>query len=278
MLLVRLVASPSLAPSSSDALHRRFAADGSLLACVTDAEVGATFVSIKAAGSELHATVKMLAETIGVGAAVGRAFRVELQHPDAGAITDEALRAVAVELHGALRASIHVTRRSVAAGRWSALRPMGWGADGLVLGDSAPTLPFGGSESSGVVIEAGAPTVIAKATLTCGVPIAQMKTIAAACGGATSGLVEAGVYPIGLLRDGMAVFVLELGDPRRTPLHRALTLLEVEGRRFGSRLGLGALLSDAPLELFLDTLAGHMGLPISRGQVIETHLAPVPSR
>ena len=278
MLLVRLVASPSLAPSASDALHRRFAADGSLLACVSDGDVGATFVSIKATDDELHATVKMLAETIGASAAVGRAFRVDLQHPDAGAISDEALRAVAVELHGALRASIHVTRCSVAAGRWTSMRRMGWGADGLVLGDSAPTLPFGGSESSGVVIEAGAPTVIAKATLTSGMTIAQMKGIAAVCGGPTSGLVEAGVYPIGLLRDGVAVFVLELGDPRRTPLHRVLALLEIEGRRFGSRLGLGALVSDAPLELFLDTLAGHMGLPISRGQVIETHLAPAPSR
>jgi len=259
-------------------LHRRFAADGSLLACVSDSDASATFVSIKATDGELHATIKTLAETIGAGAAVGRALRVDLQHPDAGAISDETLRAVAVELHGALRASIHVARRSVAAGRWSTTRAMGWGADGLVLGESAPTLPFGGSESSGVVIEAGTPTVIAKAKLTGGVTIAQMKAIAAACGGPTSGLVEAGVYPIGLLRDGAAVFVLELGDTRRTPLHRVLALLEIEGRRFGSQLGLGALVSDAPLELFLDTLAGHMGLPISRGQVIETHLTPAANR
>jgi hypothetical protein len=277
MLLIRLVASPTLAPTASDALHRRLAADGKLLACVSDADVNATLISVKTADDDLRATVTVMAETIGATQAVGRAFRFELQHPDAAKIvSDESLRAVAVEVHGALRASVHIARRTVPAGRWTSARPMGWGADGLTLGDNAPTLPFGGSESSGVAIEVGGPTVIAKAKLTGGVPSSHMKGIAAAVGGQESGLTEVGAYPIAILRDGSAVFVLELSDPKRSPLHRALTLLEIEAQRFGARLGTGSLLSDAPLDTFLDVLAHHMGLEVARSQVIESHLARSP--
>ncbi|MDQ6766938.1 MAG: hypothetical protein M3Z41_03930 [Candidatus Eremiobacteraeota bacterium] len=212
-------------------------------------------------------------DSVGAAQGVGRAFRLELQHPDAATtISDEALRAVAVELHGALRASVYIARRTLPAGRWTTARPMGWGADGLALGDTAPTLPFGGSESSGVAIEVGAPTVIAKATLL-GLNGAQMKTVAAATGGPDSGLIEVGAYPIRLARDGTAVFVLELSDVKRAPLHRVLAVLEIEARRFGARLGLGALLSNAPLDVFLSALSMHMGLKVTRDQVIETHLA-----
>jgi glutamate formiminotransferase len=149
---------------------------------------------------------------------------------------------------------------------------MGWGPDGLALGNAAPLLPFGGSESSGVAIEVGTRTVIAKARLTGGLTSAQLQSIASACGSAHSGLVEVGVYPIAVGRDGTATLVLELSDIKRAPLHRALMLLEIEAHRYGARLGLGALLSDAPLDLFLDTLVTHMALPVSSVQVIETHV------
>jgi glutamate formiminotransferase len=152
------------------------------------------------------------------------------------------------------------------------MRSMHWAADGLALGDSAPALPFGGSESSGVAIEVGTPTVIAKARLVGGLTQSQMRSIAAAAGGSESGLTEVRAYPIAVARDGAAIFVLELSDVKRAPLHRALTLLDIEARRFGARLGLGSLLSNAPLELFLDALAMHMGLDVARRQVIETHL------
>jgi len=85
-------------------------------------------------------------------------------------------------------------------------------------------------------------------------------------------LTEVGAYPITVARDEAAIFVLELSDIKRAPLHRALTLLDIEARRFGAHLGLGSLLSNAPLELFLDVLAMHMGLDVARRQVIETHL------
>jgi len=276
MLFIRLVASPTLAPAASDALHRRLAL-GKLLACVSDPDVNATFVSVKAGDDDLRTTVATIAEEIGVTQAVGRAFRLELQHPDAKKISDELLRSVAVELQGALRASVYIARRGVAAGRWTTMRPMLWTADGLALGDSAPALPFGGSESSGVAIEVGTPTVIAKARLVGGLTSLQMKSIAAATGGPESGLTEVGAYPITVARDGAAIFILELSDIKRAPLHRALTLMDVEARRFGARLGLGSLLSNAPLDVFLDALAMHMGLEVAQRQVIETHLATEPA-
>jgi len=271
MLLIRLVASPTLPPAASDALRRRLA-DGELLACVNDPEVNATFVSVKTGDDVLKTTVAIMAETIGSTHAVGRAFRFELQHPDAKKISDDVLRSVAVELQGSFRASVYIARRAVSAGRWTTMRPMLWAADGLALGDSSPALPFGGSESSGVAIEVGTPTVIAKARLVGGLTQSQMRSIAAATGGPESGLTEVGAYPITVARDEAAIFVLELSDIKRAPLHRALTLLDIEARRFGAHLGLGSLLSNAPLELFLDVLAMHMGLDVARRQVIETHL------
>ena len=276
MLFVRLLASPLLTPGVADALRRRCTTDGSLLACVSDADAGVTVCSLRVADDGLRSAVAALTEPVGVTQSVGRAFRLEIQAPDAAtAVSDEALRAVAVDVQGVLRSSVFVTRRALPAGPWSAVRAMGWGPDGLLLGDAAPSLPFGGSESSGVAIEVGGRTVIAKARLVGGITNAQMQTIARACGSSTSGFGEVAAYPIGISRDGIATLVLELSDCKRTPLHRALMLLDIEAQRYGARLGLGALLSDAPLEMFLDTLAAHMALPVNAAQVIETHV-PAP--
>jgi hypothetical protein len=274
MLFVRLIASPHLSPNARDGLQRRFSAEGKLLACVSDEDVSSTFLSLGVAVDDLRATVSSMAESIGAAQAVGRAFRLEVQHAEAAtAISDEAVRAVAVDLHGALRASVHVARRTVPAGRWTTARPMGWSAEGLTLLESAPALPFGGSESSGLAIEVGAPTLIVKARLVGGFDMARLSMVAAATGAAGSGLTEVGAYPICVHRDGSATLILELSDVTRTPLHRALQLLEIEARRIGGGLGLGSLLSDAPLEVFLGALSMHMGLRITRDQVIETHLA-----
>ena len=273
MLFVRLVASPVLAPNITEALARHIGQTASPMACVSDTDTDATLCSFSVGDDGMLAAVTAAAQSIGPTQTVGRAFRLELQHHDAAtAVTDESLRAVAVELQGTLRSSVFVTRRTVAAGAWSAQRAMGWGPDGLALGDAAPALPFGGSESSGVAIEAGGPTVIAKARLAGGLSAARMSAIARACGSPESGLVELGVYPISVGRDGVATFVLESSDARRTPLHRAFNVLEIEGRRYGARLALGALLSDAPLTTFLDALAASMGLPVNPSQIIETHL------
>jgi len=273
MAFVRLLASPLLASSIADALQRRCSADGSLLALVSDTDTDTTLCSLRVPDDGLRKAVAALTETIGVAQSVGRAFRIEIQHPDPiNAVSDEALRAVAVDAQGALRSSVYVARRTMPAGLWSAARAMGWGPQGLVLGDAAPSLPFGGAESSGVAIEVGTPTVILKARLVGGVTGTQMHTIARACGSAQSGFVEAAVYPVTAGRDGSATYVIELSDVKRVPPHRVLVLLEIEARRYGARLGLGALLSDAPLSVFLDAVATRMTLPVNAAQVIETHV------
>jgi glutamate formiminotransferase len=91
-------------------------------------------------------------------------------------------------------------------------------------------------------------------------------------GSAQSGFGEVAAYPAGTRKETSSTLILELGDLKRSPLHRALAVIEIEAKRFGASLGLGALLSNAPLSLFADALKMHMGLAVERGQVIETHL------
>lgn len=272
MLILRLIASPTLDAATVDAL-RHFGAD-SLLACASDAEVNATFFSVHCDEGAMTATARRIAESVGPSQSSGRAFRLELQHDDpAEFFSDDVLRSVAVDVHGVLRCSIFIAKRSVPVSNWAQTRPMGWGAAGLALGGVAPALPFGGSESVGLAIEAGARTMIAKAKLAGVLDAVQLHSMAAAVGGPDSGFVDVGAYALGGRKDGSSILVLELGDCKRTPLHRVLDVLDIEAARFGVRLGLGSLLSDAPLEVFTGALQSHMGLLVAQNQIIETHLA-----
>lgn len=269
--VARLIASPALTPATVEAL-RRFAA-GSMLACVSDADVNASFVSLQIADLTQSTQLKKLADIIGAQGAHGRALRLELQPPDPAALRDDALRAIAIELHGILQAPVYVGRRSTSVSEWAAHRPMSFGPAGLYLQSVAPVLPYGGSESNGLAIEVGKHTTILKVRLVgAALETSALAAIAKAVGGPDSGFVEAAAYPMGQRKDGASILVVELGDLRRTPAHRALQVLEIEAQRFGARLGLGALLSDAPLELFIGALGMHMGLPMSAAQVIETRV------
>ena len=271
MMIVRFIVSPSLLPSTVDAL-RRFAPE-SLLACVSDADVNATLVSLRTSEDRVTETTRGVAEVIGAAHTAGRAFRLELQHDDpATFFTDDMLRAIAVDVHGVLRCSVYVAKRSVPVSDWAKMRPMGWGAAGLTLGNASPVLPFGGSEALGLAIEAGGQTTIVKVKLTGSLDGSALQTIASAVGGTGSGFSEIAAYPIGNRKDASSILILELWDLKRSPLHRALAVIEIEAKRFGASLGLGALLSNGPLALFTDALKMHMGLTVDRGQVIETHL------
>ncbi|MBC5806324.1 MAG: hypothetical protein DLM53_12305 [Candidatus Eremiobacter antarcticus] len=271
MTLLRCIASPPLPSTVVDDMCRRFSSAGKLLACTSDCDVNATCISINVEDGGERAALTALSNKWGAAAA-GRAFRVDLQQEEAaGTFSDEAVRALAVDLHGALQCPVYVARRAVAASAWKSIRPMGWGPQGLELGDCAPTLPFSGSQSVGAAIEVGASTVIIKAIVK-GVDDAQLRRIAVAVGGPDSGFAELGAYPLGTRGGGQGVIVLELGDIKRTPPHRVLTVLEIEARRFGGFLGAGALLSHIPLSALLDSLASNIGLHAQPAQVIETHL------
>ncbi|HXW51451.1 MAG TPA: hypothetical protein VEJ41_05620 [Candidatus Acidoferrales bacterium] len=270
--IARVIASPPFAQATADALRR--AAGDALLGCVSDNDVNATFLSLKTGDAGLGERLKRVADAIGAPAAQERSLRLELQPLDPASLREDALRAIAVELHGILQAPIYIGRRSKPVSAWAYDRPMGWGPAGLSAQSAAAVLPFGGSQSGGVAIEVGARTLIAKAKVV-GATLepSALANIAAATGSGSSGFVDAAVYPLGTRKDGASVFVLELGDPKRTPLHRVLATIEIEAQRYGARLGLGALLSDAPLEVFLGALATHMGLGVTPAQVIETHVA-----
>ncbi len=270
MLIVRFIVSPSLLPGTVDVLRRLLAE--SLLACVSDADVNATVVSLRTSEDRVTAATRGVAEVIGAAHTAGRAFRLELQHDDPAFFTDDMLRAIAVDVHGVLRCSIYVAKRSVPVSDWAKTRPMGWGAAGLALGNASPALPFGGSDALGLAIEAGGQTTIVKVKLTGSLDASALQAIASAAGGTENGFSGVAAYPLGNRKDASAILVLELGDLRRSPLHRALAVIEIEAKRFGASLGLGALLSNAPLALFTDALKMHMGLAVDRGQVIETHL------
>jgi hypothetical protein len=274
MVTVRLIVSPPLGADAHEAFQH--AASSSLLTSVSDPDVNASFLSVRAAQATVASVVREIVERIGASSAPGRAFRLELQSLDpASAFSDELLRTIAVDVHGILRCSTYVNRRLVPVSAWAKQRAMGWSSAGLTLGATAsPSLPFGGSESIGLAIEAGANTVIVKVRLVgAALHAAQLEAIANSAGGGESGFVEVGAYPLGSRKDTSSIVLLELGDVKRTPLHRVLEVVEIEGRRFGTRLGCGALLSDAPLELFMGALAMHMGLALTPAQVIETHLS-----
>jgi hypothetical protein len=243
-----------------------------------DADLNCSAITCVPDANRLAAAMDALAVSAAGPYSSGRAYRIELMAEDASDLPDEeTLRTLAVAVHGAFEAPVYVALRSVPAAAWAFARPMPWGRKGLSVGQSGPTLPFGGSECRGVAIEVGAPTVILKARLEA-VPDQALVRMCAAVGGADSGFSDVGAYAAASEADGASLVVLEYGDLKRAPLHRALALLDVEARRYGGRLGAAALLSHVPLDALLGVLAANTGLEAKRAQVLETHLETMQQR
>lgn len=271
-LLVRLVTSPPLPGATIDDLRRRLAAAGTLLACLNDDDLNISVISFRAELPNVGAALASLFEKIGEEGSAARAFRLDLQTPDpATALTEEAVRAIAVDVHGKLRSPVYIARRSVPAAAWKKPRAMGWGRDGLGQPQNAPVLPYSSSRALGVAIEIGPPSLLVKVQLI-GVSEAQAERVLAAVGGPDGGFADVAAYIVGEQRDERWFCVLELSDVKRTPPARVLQVLEIELRRYGGRLGGGALLSHVPLQTLLDTLAFRTGLSAAPAQIIETHL------
>jgi hypothetical protein len=277
-VFLRAVINPALAPHTLAECARSLASCGTVVHNQNDADLNCSALTCVAPTRSLGAAMEILASNAAGVHAAGRAYRIELMAEDAADLPDdESLRTVAVAAHGAFAAPVYVAHRRVPAAAWALARPMPWGRKGLSVGQSGPTLPFGGSECRGVAIEIGAPTVILKARLDA-VPDEAMVRMCAAVGGADSGFGDVGAYAAASEADGTSVVVLEYGDLKRAPLHRALSLLDVEARRYGGRLGAAALLSHVPLDALLGVLAANTGLNAQRGQVLETHLASMQQR
>lgn len=269
--IVRIVASPPVAPHTLEDIAASLSRAGSLRAAVNDPDINASVVTLQSGGGDYTEVVDALSDRMTLSLTAGRAFRIELMAAEPEKTADEAVRSVAVALHGLFQAPVYVARRDKPAAAWAFVRPMPWGRKGLAVGQSAPTLPFSGSECLGVSLELGTPTVLAKARLE-GVSEHGLVQACAAVGGADSGFAEVGAYPAVSAADGASVVVLEFGHVVRSPMHRAFAVLDIEARRFGGRLGQAAILSHVPLGALLDALKAETGLSASPAQVLETHL------
>jgi len=269
--IIRFISSPPLAPHTLDELSSAFDAGGEVLGAKNDHDINASVVSALVSPDAYGPTLEGVAARFSTALVAGRAFRVEFLTSEPEAVSEDALRSLAVALHGAFSAPVYVARRNTPAAAWAFVRPMPWGRKGLAVGQTAPTLPFGGSECLGVAIEVGKPTILAKARLE-GVPEHGLREACAAVGGGDSGFAEVGAYPAVSAADGASVVVLEFGDAARSPMHRTLSVLDIEAKRFGGRLGQTALLSHFPLDAMLDVLRSRTGLAATASQVLETHL------
>jgi hypothetical protein len=271
-VIVRLVVSPPLSPHALDGVSGAIPPNGRLLAARSDGDVNASVVSAAAEHDAVAPLIARIVEVCKGNVAAGRAFRLDLQTESPDSFTDEALRPIAVNMHGSLMAPVYIARRREPAAAWGFTRPMPWGRKGLSVGQVAPSLPYGGAECLGVAMEVGKPSVIVKARLE-GVPEHGLLAACAAVGGAESGFAEVGAYAAVSAADGASVVVLEFGNLKRSPLHRALAVLDLEAARYGGRLGQTALLSHVPLDSLLDVLRSATGLDAAMGQVLETHLS-----
>ena len=274
-LLVRIVASPPLPPHLLDEVLVTARRTGRVLAASADPDLHASCLTFGCERIDV-ADVAPVVEAFAGTRNAGRAYRVELLSDTPDDVTDEALRSLAVSLHGAFSAPVYTARRQSQAAAWALVRPMPWGRKGLAVGQASPALPFGGSECLGVALEVGTPTVLLKARLDA-VPEHGLVAIAAAIGGADSGFADVGAYPAVSAADGASTLALEFGDVKRTPIHRALSVVDLEAGRYGGRLGQVRVLSHVPLRSLLDALAARTGLAAGAAQVLETHL-PAQSR
>lgn len=275
--ILRLAASPPLPPHVLDEVCVNVAQWGPTLAAVNDPDINATTASVATSYEMLGNAIDDIASRCAGILSAGRAFRFEILTERPDELDDETIRGFGVRLHGTFSAPVFLGRRTVPAAAWAMTRPMPWGRKGLAVGQTAPSLPFGGSACPGVAIEIGLPTILAKARLDA-VPEHGLLRACAAVGGAESGFADVGAYAAVSAADGASVVVLEFGNPKRSPLHRTLAVLDIEAQRFGGRLGQAAVLSHVPLDALLDALKANIGLNATSLQVLETHLPAPPPR
>ncbi|HME81034.1 MAG TPA: hypothetical protein VKF82_03045 [Candidatus Eremiobacteraceae bacterium] len=182
---------------------------------------------------------------------------------------DEA--ALCAMLGETLDAPVYAARRAVPASQWVADRPFVLRIDGFSIARVQADYLRPGGRGLGVAVELGPPTLWLKAMLHA-VPGHALSRICDAAGGPRGGLAHIGAYPGVSARSGAPFLLIECSDPSKSPLTRALEIVDIEAARYGGSIGATALLSHVPLDALLGTLAGGMPLHTQPAQVIETHL------
>ena len=173
---------------------------------------------------------------------------------------DETLARTAGERLGAVAQAV---ARDVPASQWVARSPIALELDGLHARGSARAPQA--AEARTAVIEFGAPTQLLKVELAA-VPADALAKICRATGSEGAGLLHIGAYPGISRRTGAPFVLLQCSDGAKSPLHRALALLDIEAKRYGGSVGRATALSLLPLSDLLGTLGARMPLNAAASQ------------
>lgn len=265
---LRVLAVPALPVRAVDGLMAAWEPFGRVAPRLDDADLNCSVVNLVLAKPDLEAALTAACQTL-KETTPERLFCFEAQgEGEADPSEESRLGKRVAEL---LDSPVYVTRRTVAASAWTQMRPMAFGVDGFALRGSAPTHERPTSRCRGVSLEFGAPTIVVKASLH-GVPASALRRMCDAVGTTRGGLAHVGAYPAISVTTGDPLLVLECSDPVKSPLHRALEIVNIEAARYGGSLSSTALLSHVPLRTLLDTLGTRMPLDATPAQIIETHL------
>jgi hypothetical protein len=270
---VRVLASPVPATATVDAVCDALGRHAKTLQPVLDPDMNCSIwnaAQCPDAGDALAAAAGSLR-----ACAPGSIFTFDVQGGDAA--TPDTVMRLGAALSEALDAPIYAAQRAVPASEWTALAPITLGVAGFGLRAVAPTQARDGSAFRGASLSVGAPTVLFKVGLQ-GMPSSALARICHAVGDAHGGLLHIGAYPGISSRTGEPLLLLECSDVVKSPLHRALDLIDIECARYGSSVGPAVVLSYIPLAALTGTLAARMGLNTQPAQIIETRLREAESR
>ena len=255
---LRVLCVPALPGDVSDRLRASWEPLGETLA-FADAALDCTSFELELASVGVSQAV----------AAAGEALRAAFAHRlfrfEAAGVTEEDEANAAAALATGLGMAPLTARRRVPASQWVSARPMEFGVDGFAV--KAPPNP--GRCAS---LEFGDLLITMRVALP-SVPPEALARLRDAVGSKRGGLLHVGAAPAIDVRNGSPLLVLSCSDPVKSPLHRALELIDIEARRYGGAVGATMLLSSVPLSALLGTLAARIGLDAKPSQVIETNLA-----
>jgi len=271
---LRLLSVPALPVDVSDRLRAAWETYGETRAFLDD-DLDCSVIEIDVPSGTMPRAMRATA------AALRRSGAQRLFRFEAAGVAEEEEDRLSNALAEDLDVQLWIARRKVPASQWVSARPIEFGVDGFAVQSSPGLLRPGraqerGTTSGNAALEFGEPLITLKAELL-GVPASALARLRDAVGSERGGLLHVGAAPAISVRSGAPLLVLSCSDHAKSPLHRALDLIDIEARRFGGALGACAPLSSIPLPALLQTLAARIGLDAKTSQVIETNL-PKPSR
>ncbi|MBV8081880.1 MAG: hypothetical protein JOY86_02750 [Candidatus Eremiobacteraeota bacterium] len=255
---LRIIASPAPSASVCDAVFDAFEECPVVLPVVVDADVDCAIWNAAAPG-DWHTPFLAAASALRA-APETHTFLFAVEGGEAA--VDEKL---ASQVGDRLGSRIEAVVRDAPASQWMSRCPIGLWLDGFGARQQQA------GDTRAAAIEFGEPTALVKIELP-GLPGDALHRVCRAAGSESSGLLHIGAYPGISRKSGTPFALLQCSDGKKSPLHRALALLDIEANRFGATIGRASVWSFLPLADVLGTLAARMPLSAAAAQVIETHL------